>query len=84
MNEIDRMLGANEGYAAARSNVGNPKPGRRMAVVTWHRGRRAITTPPMGLMAAGALVALVRYKMNATWVVVAGALIGLVIGLLTA
>ena len=34
MNEIDRMLGANEGYAAARSNVGNPKPGRRMAVVT--------------------------------------------------
>ena len=34
MSEIDRLLGANEGYAAARSNVGNPKPGRRMAVVT--------------------------------------------------
>jgi carbonic anhydrase len=34
MNEIERILGANEGYAAARSNVGNPKPGRHLAVVT--------------------------------------------------
>ena len=55
-----------------------------MAVVTWHLGRRTITDPTMVLMAAGALVALVRYKMNATWVVVAGAFIGLVMGLLAA
>jgi chromate transporter len=55
-----------------------------MAVVTWHLGRRTITNPTMVLMAAGALVALVRYKMNATWVVVAGALIGLVTSLLSA
>jgi len=34
MNEIERILAANEGYAAARSNVGNPKPGRHLAVVT--------------------------------------------------
>ena len=34
MNDIERILWANEGYAAARSNTGNPKPGRRLAVVT--------------------------------------------------
>jgi carbonic anhydrase len=34
MREIERILDANDGYAAARSNVGNPKPGRHLAVVT--------------------------------------------------
>ena len=34
MDEIDKILGANEGYASARSNIGSPKPGRRLAVVT--------------------------------------------------
>jgi carbonic anhydrase len=34
MSEIDRILNANEGYAAARSNLGSAKPGRRLAVVT--------------------------------------------------
>lgn len=34
MPEIDRILNANEGYAAARSNLGSAKPGRRLAVVT--------------------------------------------------
>src|SRR5688572_9584329 len=32
--EISRLLAANEGYAAAREQVGNPRPGRRLAVVT--------------------------------------------------
>jgi carbonic anhydrase len=34
MSEIERLLAANDGYAAARSNTGNPKPLRRLAVVT--------------------------------------------------
>lgn len=39
MSEIIRMLTANEGYAAARANVGNPKPGRQLAIVTCMDGR---------------------------------------------
>jgi len=34
MTEIARLLAANEGYAAARANVADARPGRRMAVVT--------------------------------------------------
>jgi carbonic anhydrase len=34
MDDFEKILAANEGYAAARSNTGSPKPGRRLAVVT--------------------------------------------------
>ena len=34
MPEIDRLLAANAGYAAARANVTDAKPSRRLAVVT--------------------------------------------------
>src|SRR3954463_8195519 len=34
MAEIERILTANEGYAAARSNPGSPRPLRPLAVVT--------------------------------------------------
>jgi carbonic anhydrase len=34
MTEIARLLAANDGYAAARANVADPCPGRRLAVVT--------------------------------------------------
>lgn len=34
MTQIARLLAANEGYAAARANVADPRPGRRMAVLT--------------------------------------------------
>ena len=34
MNEIARLLEANAGYAAARANVADARPGRRLAVVT--------------------------------------------------
>jgi carbonic anhydrase len=34
VSDIERLLAANEAYAAARSNVGNPRPLRRLAVVT--------------------------------------------------
>jgi carbonic anhydrase len=34
MTQIARLLAANGGYAAARANVDDPRPGRRLAVVT--------------------------------------------------
>jgi carbonic anhydrase len=34
MTEIASLLAANEAYAAARANVADPRPGRRLAVVT--------------------------------------------------
>jgi carbonic anhydrase len=34
MTEIGSLLAANEAYAAARANVADPRPGRRLAVVT--------------------------------------------------
>jgi carbonic anhydrase len=34
MTEIAELLAANKGYAAARANVADPRPGRHMAVVT--------------------------------------------------
>lgn len=34
MIEIDRLLEANQGYAAARANVHDPKPSRHIAIVT--------------------------------------------------
>jgi carbonic anhydrase len=34
MSEIEQLLTANRGYAAARANVADPRPGRHIAVVT--------------------------------------------------
>jgi carbonic anhydrase len=34
MTQISQLLEANRGYAAARANVADPRPGRQMAVVT--------------------------------------------------
>ena len=34
MSQISRLLEANQGYAAARANVDNGRPGQRLAVVT--------------------------------------------------
>jgi carbonic anhydrase len=34
MTQIARLLAANEGYAAARAHVADPRPSRRLAVVT--------------------------------------------------
>jgi carbonic anhydrase len=34
MTQISQLLDANKGYAAARANVADPRPGRRIAVVT--------------------------------------------------
>ena len=34
MTQIDNLLAANQGYAAARASVADPRPGQRMAIVT--------------------------------------------------
>ena len=34
MTEVNRLLAANQAYAAARANVADPRPSRRLAVVT--------------------------------------------------
>jgi len=34
MSQITKLLQANEGYAAARANVADPRPGRHLAIVT--------------------------------------------------
>ena len=34
MNPVERLLAANEGYAAARANVANGRPHRHLAIVT--------------------------------------------------
>jgi carbonic anhydrase len=34
MTEVERLLAANTAYAAARANVADPRPSRRLAVVT--------------------------------------------------
>src|ERR1700748_3741654 len=34
MTEVDHLLAGNAGYAAARANVADARPGRRLAIVT--------------------------------------------------
>jgi chromate transporter len=50
-----------------------------MAGVTWQLGREAITDVPTALLALGAAAVLFRLKVNSGWVVLAGALLGLLI-----
>ncbi|MGH2555849.1 MAG: chromate efflux transporter, partial [Actinomycetota bacterium] len=47
-----------------------------MAGVTYQLGRRAIVDVPTALLALGALAALLRFRVNSVWIVLAGALIG--------
>lgn len=49
-----------------------------MAVVAWHLGRASLVDLPTCSVAAAALLALVRYRVNTTWLVLAGAAAGLI------
>ena len=49
-----------------------------MAGVTWFLGRDAVTGAPTALLAAGALLALLRWNVNPVWLMAAGAAAGLV------
>ena len=47
-----------------------------MAVVTWHLGRSALVDATTLAMAAAAGVAIVKFRINSAWIVLAGALLG--------
>jgi len=53
-----------------------------MAAVTWQLGRTSVINVPMALLAIVALVLLVRYKVNAMWLIAGGAAIGALGGVL--
>jgi chromate transporter len=50
-----------------------------MAVVTWSLGRGALIDIPTSLLAAGSAVLLIRFRLNSLWLVLGGALIGLLV-----
>jgi len=47
-----------------------------MVVVTWHLGRAAIVDVITGALALLSLIALIRFKINTTWLILAGAFLG--------
>jgi len=50
-----------------------------MAVVTWRLGRDAIIDLPTALLALASAVLLIRYRLNSLWLVIGGALFGLLV-----
>jgi len=50
-----------------------------MAAVTWSLARSAVVDLPTALLALGGVVALVRFRLNSLWLVLGGALIGLLV-----
>jgi chromate transporter len=53
-----------------------------MVAVTWQLGRAAVVDIPTALLATGAAVALVVFRVNSAWLVAGGAILGLVIATL--
>jgi chromate transporter len=53
-----------------------------VAVVTWQLGRTAVRDLPTAALAAMSAALLLRYRVNPTWLVLAGALSGLALGFL--
>lgn len=51
-----------------------------MAAVTVELGRRALVDVPTVLVALAAAVLLIRFRVNSTWLIIGGALVGLVAG----
>ena len=50
-----------------------------MAVVTWSLARSAVIDLPTALLAIGGAVVLIRFHLNSLWLVLAGAIIGLLV-----
>jgi len=48
-----------------------------MAAVTWHLGRSSLLDPLSVLIRIISFVLLVRYKVNSTWLIIGGAMVGL-------
>lgn len=53
-----------------------------MAAVTWQLGRSSLVDPLTGLVALVSLGLLIRFKLNSTWLILAGAAFGLLLALL--
>ena len=51
-----------------------------MAVVTWQLGRAAVVDVPTAVLAVGSAVLLLRFRLNSTWLIVAGAGLGMMLG----
>ncbi|MCL4294608.1 MAG: chromate transporter [Anaerolineae bacterium] len=51
-----------------------------MAAVTWQLGRASLVDPLTIALALAAAVLLLRYKVNSTWLIAGGALVGLLAG----
>jgi chromate transporter len=49
-----------------------------MAAVTWLLGREAIVDPLTTVLAVGSAFLLIRFRVNSAWLVLAGAILGLV------
>jgi len=49
-----------------------------MVVVTWHLGRAALVDLTTIALAVLSAVALIRFKVNSTWLILAGGIIGLI------
>jgi len=47
-----------------------------MAAVTWQLGRTSLVDPLTIIIALVALVLLLRFKINSTWLIAGGALVG--------
>jgi chromate transporter len=54
-----------------------------MAAVTWHLGRASLIDPLTVVIALVSLGLLVRFKVNATWLIAGGAIVGLLRGALS-
>ena len=50
-----------------------------MAVVTWHLGRDAVIDLPTALLVLASAVLLLRFRLNSLWLVLGGALTGLLV-----
>jgi len=48
-----------------------------MAAVTWQLGVKALCDPFAVLVACASLALLLRYRINSTWLIAGGALLGL-------
>jgi chromate transporter len=54
-----------------------------MAAVTWLLGRDAIVDPLTATIAIAAAVLLIRFRVNSTWLILAGAIVGLAVNQLS-
>jgi chromate transporter len=55
-----------------------------MAVVTWQLGRAAVVDVVTAGLAIGSAVLLLRFRLNSSWVIVAGAAVGTILGIVRA